>query len=394
MKMDGLYHNILQLFNVIPSKYSKFKFELISFYLLNKKIKCHNKFILILKLDALGDYILFRNFFTFIKKSKKYKDYKLILIGNLSNKEFSEKLDCNVIDYFLWVDNKKLSYSKSYFFEIIKKIRVYKPEIIINPTKSRGHFFTDDIVKFSGCKTKIGSEADNLFLTENEIRASNRKYDIIIPLKTDEKFEFYHNQYFISKLIGKNVDIIKPEIILNEKLHIFKNYICIFPGAGEEFRCWNHLNYNKLIRKILNQFKNIKVLVIGSEKEINLCNKVCSNINNKNLINYVSKTSIYKSLCLINESLFVIGNDSASIHMAAALNKKGICISNGNHFLRFNPYPWEMKTRISTIYPNNNFYDKEKTNKLYLENKRKSDLDINNIDFEKVFNIFTKNIYS
>ena len=54
--------------------------------------------ILIVRLDALGDYILFRNYIRCIKHAPKFKGYKLTLLGNIGFKDIAEAYDKNVID--------------------------------------------------------------------------------------------------------------------------------------------------------------------------------------------------------------------------------------------------------------------------------------------------------
>jgi ADP-heptose:LPS heptosyltransferase len=47
----------------------------------------------------------------------------------------------------------------------------------------------------------------------------------------------------------------------------------------------------------------------------------------------------------------VIGNESGPIHLAAAMDVPFVCISNGNHFGRFHPYPPSYGIRGTYCYP-------------------------------------------
>ena len=42
------------------------------------------KSLLLIRLDAIGDYILFRNFIEELKKDEKYKHYSITLLGNIT----------------------------------------------------------------------------------------------------------------------------------------------------------------------------------------------------------------------------------------------------------------------------------------------------------------------
>ena len=47
--------------------------------LFSKKPAAFNtKTLLLLRLDSIGDYVLFRNFMSEIKRSDKYRDYKIV----------------------------------------------------------------------------------------------------------------------------------------------------------------------------------------------------------------------------------------------------------------------------------------------------------------------------
>ena len=49
--------------------------------------------LLLIRIDAIGDYILFRNYIEVLKNSAKYKDYKITLVGNIAWKSIAEELD-------------------------------------------------------------------------------------------------------------------------------------------------------------------------------------------------------------------------------------------------------------------------------------------------------------
>ncbi|HOV12846.1 MAG TPA: hypothetical protein PK771_01060, partial [Spirochaetota bacterium] len=66
------------------------------------------KELLIVKLDAIGDYIIFRNFIEEIKKSEKFCDYDITILGNILWKDLSEKQDSDFIKNFVWITKKSL----------------------------------------------------------------------------------------------------------------------------------------------------------------------------------------------------------------------------------------------------------------------------------------------
>ena len=71
----------------------------------SKEIK--QKSLLLIRLDAIGDYVLFRNFIKLLKKTHKYNDYKITLLGNIVWKNLSKELDYEYVDKFIWLDRNK-----------------------------------------------------------------------------------------------------------------------------------------------------------------------------------------------------------------------------------------------------------------------------------------------
>jgi ADP-heptose:LPS heptosyltransferase len=86
---------------------------------------------------------------------------------------------------------------------------------------------------------------------------------------------------------------------------------------------------------------------------------------------------------VLSSAQLLISNDTSAAHIAAAVKTPFICISNGNHILRFHPYPREIFDKAFYIYPEE--ISSHIGNPEYLEKFRfASDLDINSISVEKV----------
>ena len=72
-----------------------------------------------IRLDAIGDYVLFRNF---VEEYKRIKNNgRCVLIGNEQWRDLAEKLDSNIYDHFIWIDNSRLWSDFSYFIKKLKR---------------------------------------------------------------------------------------------------------------------------------------------------------------------------------------------------------------------------------------------------------------------------------
>jgi len=87
---------------------------------------------------------------------------------------------------------------------------------------------------------------------------------------------------------------------------------------------------------------------------------------------------------VINSAEIIISNETVAPHMAVALDKRVIVISNGNHFGRFTPYPKEITSNYFAVYHSEiekNLDDYKKLSNTY---GFISKLNINEITFEMV----------
>ena len=72
------------------------------------RFRLPRKRLLIIKTDAIGDYILFRNFLEIVHQSEKYKGYKIDLLGNPAWKDLALQYDSAFVNEFILVKTNNL----------------------------------------------------------------------------------------------------------------------------------------------------------------------------------------------------------------------------------------------------------------------------------------------
>jgi ADP-heptose:LPS heptosyltransferase len=346
-------------------------------------------------MDAIGDYILFRNFLKVIIDSNKYSDYKITLCGNSDWKDLSLELDNKYFDNSYWINFNKFMRNPFYRLWQILKIRNLGFETVIQPTYSRLFEF-DNLVKLSGAVHRIGSSGDTTNQPKDLKIKSDNFYTQLIESSNNVIFEFYRNREFFENLL--NVDLgntnLQIEYANRYDFKLTKNYALIFPSAKASFRRWSTENYAKIIDYLFEKYGFLSALS-GNQNDIEISNSIIEKIRNENVIsNFTGKSSLVELIELIKNSRFLISNDTSAVHIAGALNIPTICISNGNHIFRFNSYPSEISKCIHTIYPSEIeelLHDKDYLIKNYYNKKR---LDINTITVDRVISEIENNFHS
>lgn len=304
------------------------------------------KTLLIVKLDSIGDFVIFRNFIEQISQSDTYKGYKITLCGNIWWKDIAEKYDAPFISNFVWVDYSKLNDSR-YMFSICKTLYKKRFHTVIHPTYSRC-VFSDDIVLHCGAKIKIGQLGDNINLGDKLKSENDKLYTKLIDINSPFAFEFHRYKLFFNKLLNVDSAIVKPVI---PHVNLPKDTIILCPGAKHTFRQWSPKNFAQLAYLLeKNFFPEHQFIICGSASETHLAKDIMEG-SSLNFADTTGKISLLELIDVMASSKLVITNDSGPFHVAVALNKKTLCISNGNHFGRFNPYPIDMKTNSLTLYP-------------------------------------------
>jgi ADP-heptose:LPS heptosyltransferase len=120
-------------------------------------------------------------------------------------------------------------------------------------------------------------------------------------------------------------------------------YFLIFPGSNGKYKMWPKERFTFLATELVSH-TGYTAVVCGSHSEIELCESIAKHV--VGAINLAGKTSILEAVELIRGATFVVGNDSSSIHIAAATNTTSFCILGGGHYGMFVPYPkdWTGKS--------------------------------------------------
>ena len=361
-------------------------YRVIDLILKSSKQTKHPKTLLIIRLDAIGDYILIRNIFQWLKQSKKFNDYKITLCGNIVWKDLAETFDKENIDDFIWLNRKKFNNNPFYKFRLLKKIYQYGFEVVVDTTFSREILFGDSIVKTSCANERIGSVgAPDAYVKWKRNLLTDKYYTKLITHSSGTIFEFYSNKEFFESVLDEKIDIINPEIDTSKidiQLPTQKNFAVVFPGAQEKKRRWHYTNFEQIIEQLINTYK-LHVIIAGSSDDSVLSRKMVKCHTSKACFDMTGKTTLPQLARLISLSKILISNETSAVHFAAAVGTSFICISNGQRFGRFMPYPKEMNITGRYFYPED--IEKNLNDLNYLEKYRfDSDLNINSIAPDKI----------
>jgi ADP-heptose:LPS heptosyltransferase len=314
---------------------------MVKFFYLNITVphtsEYQGKSILIVRPDAIGDYILFRNFIQVIKEHPLYADYKITLVGNIAWKSLAEEFDSQYIDKFIWIDRKKFNSKLNYMRSILTEISKKKYDIAIQPVFSREFHFGDLIIYFAKAYKKKGFAGDfsNIEYTKY---LSDLFYSDLVSHKEKIKFEFERNKDFFNDLLKTHLKIEKPYMLSSTKRLEENNYAIIFIGSSHPSRRWSIQNYVQTA-KFIQENWGLKIILCGGPSDTQDASDFEQSYTG-DYKNLVGKISLAELTHIISNASLLLSNETGAVHIAAALQLKNIfVVSNGNHLKRFCPHP-------------------------------------------------------
>src|SRR5579863_1389874 len=304
------------------------------FFSFKRNIPC----LLIVKIDAIGDYILFRNYLNEIATSSKYEGHKITLVGNSILKDLIFELDGRIIENYISVDHHP---SRKNWFSLLKELTKFKYQTVINFHYSRT--ISTEIITFAvSASEKTTMNGDNLRIKPGTKKIFNLIYSSVIRIPSNLANEFEFNRIFTESIVGYKINYSYPSITLTDRKyseHIHGSpYIVIAPGAGVESR---RLNTSVLIELTAFLLQKYTVCFVGSAMDALIVNAIKENIPEQyldKLIDMAGKTSLNILPHILDNSLCVVCTDSGPYHMSVALNKPVLCVAGGGHFKRFVQY--------------------------------------------------------
>lgn len=348
-----------------------------------------NKSLLIVKLDAIGDYILFRNYLDAIRNSEKFKSYRIILCGNIVYREIAENLDVNLVDLFIWVDKTNFLESFVYRIRVLRQICRFSYDYVVQPTFIREFATGDSVVRCVNAQYKIGNSDDpNIFWIKRIVR--NIGYTNLILAKDEVMFEFFRNREFCEQLLSCKLStklIIDNKLISKINLVPDEEYAVCFIGASKSECKWRADKFMQ-VAKFIAMHYNLKVIICGGVNDHFIVQET-----NAKISNLVGKTSILELMNIIYNAKFVVSNETSVPHIASALGVSVFVISNGNDIGQFHPYPPSLNPRYWIVYPE--IIQRQLGDMNYLANKYRYGLnllDINTIPVDSVIKLITDNI--
>ena len=306
--------------------------------------------VVVVGCNLIGDYILWIS--TLESYRKKYEGKRSLLICNDIVEEIS--VLSNVFTDVISFNVKHIVNSPKYHYNLMKRLRKISAEHVISPAYK--HQVPADLIsamvnapqktcyrthRITTIKGKIGS-----FIWKRSRRIVDSYFDgfyndfIDYPDGKDHS-EIKTIEYFTQKVIDDSYSYRLSDIsflTIGFKCPVSSPFVFLSASSSRTIKDWPIERFAEVMEVIPSSFA---ILLSGhGEYDMKKAEELINADGGKHVVyNYVNKTTVVEMIGLISNSTFVIGNDSAAVHIAAAARVPSICITHGACFGQFVPYP-------------------------------------------------------
>ncbi len=306
--------------------------------------------LLIIRLDDIGDYLLFRNQLPSYRAADRWKDHHFTLLGNGSWREFFEAFDSDAVDDVIWVNKAEALTSPGYRLELWRRLRAQAFETVIAPSRTRPLLLDDLCMLAAAPERAIG--AVNTYMHRSWNQVSDGLYQELFRPASVHVHEFLFNGEFAAWCCGRRFEIGRPRIDLTIASVPSREpgtpYIVCFVGAATRSKRWPVHRWVQFIELYRRNCPG-RVFVAGnSRKEIEAATLIEARTGAQSI---AGRVSLLELLSCVAGARGVISNDTMAAHLGVSCDRPTVIVANGVNYERFTDYAAAGIGAVATAYP-------------------------------------------
>lgn len=296
--------------------------------------RTNNKTILIVFQQIFGDAVVLQDsLLQYTKIFAKMEGYDVRLLARSSVLSFmKETLPLPIDMKFEVVDFEKFLKSYRYYRQVVKKYKGKAGTILVPGTSLSAEIFTMS----SDANRKVGlvrcKDVKKPWVMSYFYK--NAYTETVKPDKEDMMLQ--RHRKLINYLGKMEYKAGLPELLFKNRI-IDKRYAVICPGSSKKEKCWPVERFAEIADYIIEQY-GFEIHLCGGADEEKYAYQMIQKMKSKNIVSHIGKTSFSDWSSIIQHAELVLGNDSATVHLAAAARVPCICIAGVYDKYQFFPY--------------------------------------------------------
>lgn len=297
----------------------------------------HN--VLVLRLDHLGDFILWLPAARAVRDRFPRPHYRIVLLANQQWASWVRQL--GIFDAVWAADRTKLARSRGYRTAWLRRLRRNGFGVVCNPLLSREFALGDLLVRATAAPQSIGLRAARPSSDEPLLSAGERWYSSLIPAPEAPIHELHLNATF-ARALGTELVLPTTSWLLAPAegcagMLPAAPYVVVAPGTSDPRKNWPASRFIQVLRR-LRSVGDWSIVLCGGRDQDALGRQIVDEFGAKAL-NLAGQTTLAQLSAVIAGGSLVLSSDSGPAHLAVALGVPSVAIVGGGHPGRFLPYP-------------------------------------------------------
>lgn len=305
---------------------------------LNKKNKYtgENKNVLIVFQQIFGDSVVIQNSLeAYTRLFPAEKGYHIKFLARPSVLSFMyETMELPETIEFEALDFKRFLEDYRYYKSVVNTYKNYADLLIVPGTSLSAEIFStaNHASRKVGLVKSIDVEKPLVMSIFNKIAYTER----VRPEMEDMMLE--RHRKLIHYLGLKEYKAKLPKLLFKEKVVDEERYCVMCPGASKTEKCWPTEHFVEIADYIIEKY-DMNVHLCGGVDEVKYEEHILNNSKcSERIISHIGKTSFSEWSSIVQHSVLVVGNDSATMHLAVASRRKAVCIAGVYDKFMFFPY--------------------------------------------------------
>ena len=301
--------------------------------------------ILLVRLDNIGDFVLWLRSAQEIAHSLHNSGKFVTLVASSPWANWTQEL--GLFDQVISLDRSRFAYRPLFRLRFQIALRRLGFSVVVVPGYSHDWAQGDAIARVCGAPERIASEGDPAYGTLLERHVSRSWFTKLLPASRDALMELDRNAEFTAHLLGHLPLTSGSDLTAYysaEGMHGTAQaagarapFYVLVPGASEGMKRWPVEHFREIVRR-LHERTGWQGILCGSADEHALAELV-SQGQRAPLLNLTGRTTLPQLTALLAGASVLIANDTAAVHIAAAVGTPTVCVLGGGHVGRFLPYP-------------------------------------------------------
>jgi ADP-heptose:LPS heptosyltransferase len=307
--------------------------------------------VLLVRYDGIGDFVLFTA--TLPSYRQVFPKSTLVLVVRESVYDLAK--DCPHVDEVWSLDIKKFRRNLAERVRWMWRLATEGFDLAINTVYSVDLDYLECLIGWTGAPRRIAHQCHN---GEGRGPKGRRWYTEFVESAKGTRFEIQRNNdlvtFFGSSAPGRRASLWISDKDVEHARRLVphlrgKAYAILAPGALTGIKIWPSQRFVDALGKIATVTPMDWVLT-GSMSETDLCGSIdhALRIDGVAVTNLCGLTTTRDLASIVRDAVVCFGNDSALMHLAAAMRVPALCILGGGQPGRFLPYPDDPLVHVVT----------------------------------------------